>query len=112
VGLAHFLPPAKKKVHPYFKKTGELKHVYSLINSAMSSNLQSNAIQSLSNVFVSIFSFAFKRRTVLLSIPHYSRSVYVDIPFSFIVTQSLSNTIIFVTTSLDISYYGGYNQKY
>ena len=60
----------------------------------MSLKSQSKAAQSLLRVLVSIFSFAFNLRMVLLSIPHFSRSVYVLKPFSLMVIQSLSNFII------------------
>jgi len=62
--------------------------------SAISSNLQDNAVHNLSNVLVSIFSFARNLRIVLLSIPHFSRSRYVEIFFFSMVSHNLSNTII------------------
>lgn len=65
------------------------------IYSAISSNLQSNAEHNLFSVFVSILSFARKRRTVLLSIPHFSRNKYVEMPFSFITIHSLSKIITY-----------------
>ena len=64
------------------------------IYSAISSILHFNAQQILSKVFVSIFSFAFNRRIVLLSIPHCSLNLYVEKPFCFIVIHNLSKTII------------------
>jgi len=44
----------------------------------------------LFSVLVSMLSFARKRRMVLLSIPHFSLSWYVEKPFSFIISHSLS----------------------
>ena len=73
---------------------------YSSINSIMSSTLQFKTEHSLFMVFVSIFSLALRRRTVLLSIPHSSRSLYVEKPFFFIVSHNLSKIIIISTSVL------------
>ena len=51
-----------------------LPHSSSGTYSAISSKRQSSTAHNLFNVFVSMLSFARKRRTVLLSIPHFSLS--------------------------------------
>ena len=76
---------------------------------------QCSTAHNLSSVFVSVFSFAFSLRTVLLSIPHFSRKVYVDTPLFFMVSQSLSNLIKDLTPltfALDFYKYGDYNPYY
>ena len=69
----------------------------------MSPSSHSKATQILFIVLVYIFSFALSLRTVLLSMPHFSRSQYVETPFFSIVTHNLSNEII---SYLDLEMHG------
>ena len=79
----------------------------SFTNSAISSSEQSSAVQILFSVLVSMFSLARRRRIVLLSIPHFSRSMYVVTPFSPLFPKAYQ-TVSYTAPHIDF-HLRGYN---